>query len=42
LCGCVVAMGLVLRERFNSVDSFCGMLGIIAFYGFESLWRQRF
>lgn len=37
LCGCVVAMELALRERFNSVDSFCGMLGVIAY-----LWLREF
>jgi hypothetical protein len=37
LCGCVVAMGLVLRERFNSVDSFCGMLGVFAY-----IWLREF
>jgi len=36
LCGCVVAAGLVLRERFSSVDSFCDMLGVIAY-----LWLRK-
>ena len=37
LCGCVVAVGLVLQERFSSADSFCSMLGVIAY-----LWLREF
>jgi len=34
--GCVVAVGLVLREIFSSVDSFRDMLGFIAY-----LWLRE-
>ena len=37
LRGCIVAVSLVLRERFSSVDSFCDISGVIAY-----LWLRDF